>query len=106
MSEEKAPKKKLPWIKSPSGVTEIYANAAHITWTLDDLRIRLGQIIDSPETPNPGPSFLGATEERAAVTLSWRNAKLLRDNLSSIIEGYETVNGEINIDLTLPNSID
>jgi hypothetical protein len=95
---------KISWIKSPAGVTEIYANMMHATWTFDDVRLRLGQIVDSPETPNPGPGFKGASEERAAVTFTWRNAKMLRNQLNSIIEYYEKVNGEIKIDLVLPSS--
>jgi hypothetical protein len=103
MSSETEPNKKkpMPWVKSPDGVIDIYANEAHITWTLDDVRVRLAQVIDSPETPNPGDAFLGVIEERAAVTFSWRTAKLLRDGLSRIIAGYEAINGEIKTNPTL-----
>ncbi len=92
------------WIKSPDGVAEIYANTAHITWSLDDLRIRLGQLINSPDTPNPGPDLVSVSEERAAVTISWRGAKILRNQLTDIIDSYESVNGEIKIDIKLPPS--
>jgi hypothetical protein len=44
----------LRWIKSPDGICEVYANAVHVTWTQDDVRIRLGQLVNDPETPNPG----------------------------------------------------
>ena len=104
MSESGEVKQLLPWVKSPAGIIEIYANMMHVTWTLDDLRVRIGQVIDSPETPNPGVGFKGVTQERAAVTFSWRNAKLLRDQLSQVIDLYEKVNGEIKVDLVLPNS--
>jgi hypothetical protein len=96
--------KRLQWIKSPDGVSEVYANLMHITWSVDDVRIRLAQMVDSPETPNPGKGFSGAAQERAAVTFSWRSAKILRDELASAIENYEKTNGPINVDLRLPNS--
>lgn len=97
---------KMPWVKSPSGVVDIYVNQTHLTWTVGDVRIRLAQIIDSPQTPTPGPGFQGVCEERAAVTFSWRDAKLLKDNLTKLINSYEDVNGEIKIDIKLPGSID
>jgi hypothetical protein len=93
-----------PWIKSPNGVFETYANNIHIMWSKDDLRVRLAQMVESPETPNPGADFRAATEERAAVTFSWRGAKLLRDQLTKVIEAYEKVNGEIKVDVVLPTS--
>ena len=104
MSDKDA-KPPMKWIESPDGVCEIYANTLHTTWSLDDVRIRLAQLVDSPETPNPGPDFLGAAEERAAVTLSWRNAKVLRDELSGVIENYERTNGPIRLDVKMPSSV-
>jgi hypothetical protein len=98
-------KSKMEWVKSPNGVTEIYTNSVHVTWTVDDLRIRLGQMVESMETQNPGPGFKGAIQERAAVTVSWRGAKMLRNQLEAIIDSYESVNGPINIDLKLPASV-
>jgi hypothetical protein len=95
----------LPWIKSPNGVLDVYANAIHLTWTLDDVRIRLAQSVDNPKTPNPGPGFQGAVEERAAVTFSWRVTKALRDQLTAAIDNFERTNGPIKVDLKLPLSI-
>jgi hypothetical protein len=103
MNEDQKPA--LSWIKSPTGVVDVYANTMHATWSLDDIRVRLGQIVDSPKNPNPGADFRGAVEERAAVTLSWRNAKILRDQLIVIIDAYEKVNGEIKVDIELPPSL-
>jgi hypothetical protein len=94
-----------PWIISPNGICEVYANLMHITWSLDDVRIRLAQIVANPSTPTPGPSFIGAAEERAAITVSWRTAKLMRDNLSRAIEHFEKLNGAIRTDVKLPPSI-
>ena len=99
-------KKPIPWVKSPKGVFEVYSNMTHIAWSLDDVRVRLGQLIDSPETPNPGQDFRAVSEERAAVTFSWRGAKLFRNQLSTLIDSYEKVNGEIKLDPALAPSTD
>lgn len=95
----------LQWIESPEGVFEVYANAMHITWTVDDLRIRLAQIVNNPDTPNPGAGFLGVAEERAAVTFSWRGAKVLLDQLNTAIQHFEKLNGPIKVDLALPTNL-
>jgi hypothetical protein len=58
-------------------------------------------MIDSPQTPNPGPEFIAVAEERAAVTFTWRNALMLRDQLSKLLEAYEKVNGPIKTDVKL-----
>jgi hypothetical protein len=105
MSEETKVVPEIVWIKSPKGICEVYANTMHVTWSLDDVRVRLGQMVDSPETPNPGPGFAGAIEERAAVTFTWRGAKILHHQLAAIIESYETVNGPIDLDVKLPSSM-
>jgi len=94
------------WVKSPDGILDVYANTAHVTWSLDDVRVRVGQLVTSPETRSPGASYKSVVEERAAVTFSWRNAKLLATQLSHIIANYEKVNGEININPKLASSTD
>jgi hypothetical protein len=43
-------------------------------------------------------------EERAAITFPWRHAKLLRDQLTTIIEAFEKANGPIKLDPKLPTS--
>lgn len=98
MTEKSAeePKNLIDWVKSPNGVFETYANTLHLNWSLDDVRLRLGQVINSPDTPNPGPELVAIIEERAAVTFSWRNAIVLRDQLSLLIDSYERVNGLVN----------
>lgn len=101
MAEKSKEHTKINWQKSPDGVYEIYANSAHLTWSLDDVRIRLGQLIFGA---NPGESVVPVTEERAAVTFTWRNAKNLRNQLASLIDNYEKTNGEIKMDIKLaPN---
>jgi hypothetical protein len=96
------PRPPIAWVESSDGILEVYANMAHITWSLDDVRIRLAQLVTSPETRNPGPKYIGVAEERAAVTLTWRNAKIFRNQLIDVIENFEKTNGEIKVDLKLP----
>ena len=38
MSASDAPQPMMDWIKSPSGVAEIYTNRIHATWSVDDVR--------------------------------------------------------------------
>jgi hypothetical protein len=103
--EEQKQPPTLEWIKSPNGVLEVYANNIHVTWSLDDVRVRYAQTVSSPKTPNPGLEQVAAFEERAAISLSWRMAKVLRDQLTKVIEHYEKANGPIKLDLKLPPSM-
>jgi hypothetical protein len=92
----------IPWIKPSSGeVDEIYANLLTLQWTLDDVRMRFAQLVNDPNEPSPGKTFVPVGHERASVTLSWRNAKVLRDSLSELIANYESLNGEILSDVKL-----
>jgi hypothetical protein len=105
MSDKAMKPSPLPWIKSPNGVFDVYANSVHITWSQDDVRVRLAQTVDHPDTSNPGEGFRGALQERAAVTLSWRMAKVLREELTKAIGNFEKTNGPINLEVKLPVSI-
>jgi hypothetical protein len=102
---ESEAKKPIEWMKPEEGVFDFYANTAHLTWSLDDVRVRFAQLVDSPETPNPGGSFVAVAEERVAVTFSWRNAVVFRNALSAVIESYEKVNGPIKLEVKLPPSM-
>jgi len=62
--------------------------------------------VTNPATPNPGIGRRSVNEERAAVTLGWRNAKQLRDQLANLIASYEEENGEIQIALKLASPKD
>lgn len=99
MSDGKKPNAK--WVKSPLGVAEYYINTSVVMWSLDDVRFRLGQLVNS-EDNSSNEDFKAVAQERAAVTMSWRNAKLLRNQLMQLIELYEDANGEINVDVILP----
>src|SRR5258705_13951117 len=92
----------IPWTVSSSGISEVYANMIHVTWSLDDVRVRLAQLVPGDTNRNPGPDFTAVAEERAAATLTWRSAKILRDQLSGVIESYENSNGPIKVDVKLP----
>ena len=71
-------------------------------WSLDDVRFRLGQLINGEDNAS-SENFVPSAQERAAVTMSWRNAKILRNQLQQLVNIYEKVNGEINIEVTLPS---
>jgi hypothetical protein len=90
------------WITAPGGVVDVYANNFHITWTKDDVRIRLAVVVPNPDSPDPGAGFRGVNEEKAAITVAWRMAKVLLTHLSKAVDSYEKVNGEIKMDLVLP----
>jgi hypothetical protein len=60
--------------------------------------------VTSPESREPGSKYVGIAEERAAVTMTWRNAKIFRDNLTAVIDNFEKTNSEIKIDVKLPPS--
>ncbi len=104
MSEETA-KRKIQWVPAPGGVVEVYGNLATIQWSLDDVRVRFAQMVNSPETPNPGGDLVPIAQERVAVTMTWRGAKILAGNLAKAVEAFEQVNGEIVVDLNLPPSV-
>ncbi|MHB1672616.1 MAG: DUF3467 domain-containing protein [Acidobacteriaceae bacterium] len=99
MSDGENPKTK--WVKSPLGVAEYYVNTSLVMWSLDDVRFRLGQLVNA-EDNSSNEDFKAVAQERAAVTMSWRNAKMLRNQLMQLIKLYEDTNGEINVDVNLP----
>ena len=100
MSDGKKPNAK--WVKSPLGVAEYYINTSLVMWSLDDVRFRLGQLINGEDNSSK-EDFTAVAQERAAVTMSWRNAKLLRNQITQLIKLYEDANGEINVDVILPD---
>lgn len=91
-------KQKIPdasdfqWVDSQYKSKEIYANLIHLTWTLFDVRINAGQL-KPIKAGFPNSGFV--VEEQGAMTMSWPQAKYLRDLLVNLITSYEKVNGEI-----------
>ncbi len=79
------------WVKPTEPKPEIYTNFVHPTWTLFDVRFLLGQLVPT----EPGASLEFVVQPQGAVTISWAEAKILRDFLVSLIENYEKTNGEI-----------
>jgi hypothetical protein len=82
------------WIPSRRGSTpEIYTNYVHASWTLFDVRVRLGHLVFGDPSDETAKEFV--SEELGAVTFSWPQAKFLRDTLSKLVASYEETNGEI-----------
>jgi hypothetical protein len=90
---------KFPWVKPKDGAPEIYCNYLHAGWTLFDVRLVMGQLV--PLSDDLDSQFVA--EQRAAVTMAWPEAKVLRDMLSDLVARFEEVNGEIK-PLKLPSN--
>jgi hypothetical protein len=88
---------KFEWIKRKEGTPEIYCNYVTASWTLFDVRIVAGQLVPKDNAAHAG--FV--VEERAAITVAWAEAKVLRDALIDLVARYEKTNGEIGT-LKLP----
>lgn len=73
---------------------EIYSNLFDLSWTTHDVRIHFGQITPVNEDVTHTQTEWGV-DERGAATISWSQAKALRDTLTQAIERYEAVNGPI-----------
>jgi hypothetical protein len=106
MAHEKkaaAETQQFKWVKCEKGIVELYANMIHPTWTLFDVRLVLGQLMGVRGDP-AGKGFV--IEEQGGVTMSWPQAKALRDTLITLIASYEEANGEIKeIKLAQPKKL-
>jgi hypothetical protein len=83
---------------------EVYSNQFSLGWTARDLRIQFRQLIVTAGDPvvaaeRPGGWSNEVTkllaEERAAVTTSWSDAKVLAGMLTEAVQRFEAANGEI-----------
>ncbi len=76
---------------TPTGTCpEVYSNYVFLTGSDSDVRMLFTQTIS-----REGGVGAVECEARAAVTVTWENAKRYRDALSQMIERYEAKNGEI-----------
>lgn len=86
---EESKQPELRWVRARE-VPEYYCNFTRASWTLFDVRVKIGQLVPSGEGVK---DFV--VEERAAVTFSWNQAKILARLLSELVASFEEVNGEI-----------
>jgi hypothetical protein len=84
-------------IEAPEdGVFDTYSNVVNLNWTLYDVRIRFGELLQVPNDESPTwDNQRGILLERVAVTMPWQQAKYLRDILDGVIRNYEEINGEL-----------
>jgi len=102
MTDENKPT--INWVKSPAGIFQTYSNQTNITWSLDDVTLRFAQIMPSDEILGPGDSFVPVNAEKASITIPWRTAKIILNQLRQVIENQEKMNGEIKIDVALASN--
>ena|ERR1039458_6766597 len=87
---------RTPLEEPEDGIFEAYSNVVNLNWTLTDVRIRFAELLQVPDEDRPTwENQHGVLLERAAVTMPWHQAKLLRDMLDGIIRNYEEINGEL-----------
>ena len=107
MTDENKPAEapaRMKWVSSPQGVFETYANATHLTWSLDDVKLFFAQIGEAEESVGPGDKIVSVNIQKARITISWRNAKILHVQLGQVIANYERANGQINLKPTLASN--
>jgi hypothetical protein len=83
----------------PGGTQYFHTDYVSVHWSLIDVKVRFGELVK--HIPATNTSILW---ERAVVTMSWEEAKVLASVLQDAISRYEHVNGEIKklADLKLP----
>ena len=87
---------KAPIEEPEEGVFSAYANILNIDWTLYDLRIRFGELVQVPRTESSTwDDQRGVILERVMVTIPWHQAKILCSLLMGVIQNYEAINGEL-----------
>jgi hypothetical protein len=78
------------------GVYYAYANMVNMNWTLTDVRIRFGELLQVPNDDAPTwQNQHGILLERVSVTIPWHQAKILRNLLDQVVRNYEEINGEL-----------
>jgi len=79
-----------------------YANIVNLDWTLYDVRIRFGELMQVPNEADPSwVNQHGVVLEKAAIRIPWHQAKSLAILLASVISNYEEINGKLK-EIKLP----
>jgi len=94
MSEEKTvpnsetPVRRFEYKSPPAGIPSVYSNNIQLQQTVYDLRIVFGEV--GSVTPE-----VAEVHQRVSVTMSWLEAKILSEFLSSYVRSFEEQNGPI-----------
>ena len=92
----------VPIEEPEGGVFTEYANIVNLDWTLYDVRIRFGELMQVFNEADP--SWInqhGVVLEKAAIRVPWHQAKNLCQLLATVIKNYEEINGELK-EIKLP----
>jgi hypothetical protein len=94
---------KAPIVTPENGTFEAYANIINFNWTLTDVRIRFGELVQQSKEGSAGTWMDQETAilERATITVPWHQIKTLVMTLENLLMKYEKLNGEIK-EIKLP----
>jgi hypothetical protein len=95
--QENKPQMALEYREQPGGVFRTYCNNVMMASTGFDVRVIFGEVIDV--LPDKSKAIV---EQRAQVTMTWLEAKLIGDFLQANVKAHEELNGP----LKLPKNID
>ena len=92
MEAESTPKppRKLEYRQPPEGLFRTYTNNVQLATTSFDIRLVFGEVHEVLEDKI-------VIEQRAQVTMSWVEAKILADFLRANIEAHEHLNGSLKL---------
>lgn len=95
---------KIVLSEAPGGMANVYSNHITLGITAYDVNLWFSKLVRLQQTDPLDPP-VNQIERRALISLSWPEAKFLRNILSNAIENFEAVNGEINPTPKMPSSI-
>lgn len=86
-----------PIVEPEGGLHEAYSNVFNLNWTLHDVRVRFGELIQEPRDDGPcgWKDQANVIMERVAITMPWHQAKYLAVLLTGLVANYEKLNGEL-----------
>ena len=90
-------KQQIEYREQPGGMFRTYCNNVMMSSTGFDVRVIFGEVI---EVSNDKTKVI--VEQRAQVTMTWLEAKLVGDFLQANVKAHEELNGP----LKLPKNID